>query len=454
MFAGIHTSTARQVAGMASDHTTPSAGEGDEPFRLTPFHPAGVLFLFVGLLFGIYQGLAQFDAVPTVSWMTWSHLHYVTIGGFTQLVFGTLPQLVARKLDRPGPSRGYTWLNFLVLNGAFLALWVGRGWNEPLAFDLGLYAVFAIVLGLWVVLFGMVMRAEGDLAWDPTIGLYLVAVFVFLWGITYAYGLFAHVWDVPGGWLGLREGHVHANGWGFLGLTAVGTLYHLFPRLAGADLHSPQLQGYSFWLFATGIFPLITGPWLGMGRTVTMTGVVLFGSGYVLFLYTMIRTYLAGSRSGLALSVLSAQFWLLAPAGFAPFVIFGIEWVDPALIERGALHWFFVGWALPIALGGLILFARNLSCPVHGRPGRPDGEGPALLITERIRSSMPTWLVLVWNVAVLVVGVGFFYQNTDWALALLGPGYTVIAVVWGYQLLRAVSLRRSAVRGSAAAAVD
>jgi len=55
-------------------------------------------------------------------------------------------------------------------------------------------------------------------------------------GITYAYGLFAHVWQVPGGWLGLREAHVHANAWGFLGLAAIGTLYDLFPRLLGTDL--------------------------------------------------------------------------------------------------------------------------------------------------------------------------------------------------------------------------
>jgi len=48
-------------------------------------------------------------------------------------------------------------------------------------------------------------------------------------GITYAYGLFAHVWQVPGGWLGLREAHVHANAWGFLGLAAIGTLYDLPP---------------------------------------------------------------------------------------------------------------------------------------------------------------------------------------------------------------------------------
>lgn len=36
--------------------------------------------------------------------MTWSHIHFVTIGGFTQLLSGMLPQLTASKLDRSLPS--------------------------------------------------------------------------------------------------------------------------------------------------------------------------------------------------------------------------------------------------------------------------------------------------------------------------------------------------------------
>jgi len=85
-----------------------------------------------------------------------------------------------------------------------------------------------------------------------------------------------------------------------------------------------------------------------MGRTVTATGLVLFATGFVLYLYNLVQTYRStDSRSGIALSVLVAQFWMLGPAGFAPFVLFGVEWVDPAYIEDGALHFFFVGWALP-----------------------------------------------------------------------------------------------------------
>jgi cytochrome c oxidase cbb3-type subunit 1 len=420
------------------------------PIRFTPLHLGGALFLFAGLVLAVYHGLEQFGYVPVLGWVSWSHIHFVTVGGFTQLLFGTLPQLTARKLGRPRPSTYYHWLNFVGLNGAFVLLWYGRGWADIWAFDGGLLATWALVAGLLLVLLRMVMRS--DRAWNATTGLYLVSVFVFLWGITYAYGLYGHVWEVPGGWLGLREAHVHANAWGFLGLAAIGTLYDLFPRVLGTDLYSETLQNYSAWFFVAGIFPLITGPWIGMGRTVTATGLVLFATGFVLYLYNLVQTYRSvESRSGIASSLLVAQFWMLGPAGFAPFVLFGVEWVQPAYIEDGALHFFFVGWALPIALAGLLLYFRNLPGP-HDE-GLDVGSGldsAALLPDDAVPSVISTWMVWVWNVAVLVVGVGFFYQDQSWSAFLFGPGYTLLVAIWAYELAQAVRLRRS--RGTDATA--
>ncbi|MFB6171726.1 MAG: hypothetical protein ABEJ23_04280 [Haloarculaceae archaeon] len=416
--------------------------------RFTPFHLAGVLFLLAGLALAIYHGLEQFYLAPRVgalssSWVSWSHIHYVTVGGFTQLLFGMLPQLVARKLGRPRPSTWFTWGSFLGLNGGFLLLWYGRGWGHVWAFDAGLSVIWLLVAGLLVVLLRTALSSERG--WDATIGLYLVSVFVFLWGITYAYGLFAHVWSVPGGWLGLREAHVHANAWGFLGLAAVATLYDLFPRVLDVDLYSERLENYSAWFFVAGIFPLVTGPWLGMGRTVTATGLVLYAAGFVLYLYDLIRTYLAADqRPGVASSLLAAQFWMLGPAGFAPVVLFGVEWVRPAFVEDAALHFFFVGWALPVALAGLVLYFRNLPCLREGRLGLAGRVDPAdLLPAGSVPSVVPAWLIWLWNAAVLVVGVGFLYQDRAWSLGLLGPGYVVLALLWLYLLIQAVRLRRS-----------
>lgn len=52
-----------------------------------------------------------------------------------------------------------------------------------------------------------------------------------------------------------------------------------------------------------------------------------------------------------------------------------------------------------------------------------------------------TWMVWVWNIAILVVGVGFFYQDLSWSAYLFGPGYTALVILWFYELAQAFRLR-------------
>ncbi|WP_265109876.1 hypothetical protein [Halosolutus halophilus] len=415
----------------------PDRRSNDGPLlSATPFHAAGVVFLAAGFVLALFQGLQQFDLVPQVAWITWTHIHFVTIGAFTQLLFGTLPQLTARKLDRPAPASWATRARFIGLNGGLLLAWYGRAFGEPLWFDVGLGTIWLLTLWLFAVVLVMTLRSDGGRARDPTVGFYLLSPFVYLVGLGLAFGLYSHGWDVPGGWYGLREAHVHANAWGFLGLAAIGTLYDHFPRLVDADLYSDRLRRYSFPLFALGIFPLVVGPVLGMGRTVTGTGLALYAAGYVLYVYTLARTYLAGTSNGTALSVLAAQGWILGPAAFAPFILFGIPLGIPEpWIETGALHFFFLGWGLPIALAGALLFVSP-----RERPGA-DASVAGLVPATGVPSVVGPWIVLAWNVAVLAVGIGFFYQDQSWSALLHGAGYAVLLAIWGYYLLGIVGRR-------------
>ncbi|QDX40522.1 cbb3-type cytochrome c oxidase subunit I [Salarchaeum sp. JOR-1] len=429
---------------MSTNEILSSPSDAAEPLRFTPFHAAGVLFIGVGLVFAVYRGLMEFDLVPIVGWMTWSHIHYVTIGGFTQVLFGMLPQLTARKLRRPLPSRRTLRSIFLALNGGFLVLWYGRAYGRTLAFDVGLALIWFTTLAVFLLLVAMVMKSDGEQAWDTTIGLYLLSVFVFLFGILYAIGLFSHPWQVPGGWHGLREAHVHANAWGFLGLAAIGTLYNLLPRLTQTDLYSDRLKNASFWLLAAGIFPLIIGPWLGMGRLVTMPGLVLYGTGFVLYFYNLARTYQSGTRSSIARTLLTAQIWILGPAVFAPFLLFGLPLgIRSTWVEQGALHFFFLGWALPIALAGLRAYFRNLPCMIDGALGLKDRANPTdLLPVDEIPAGISLWTLVAWNVAVLAVGLGFFFQDQTFATYLHGLGWLLLIGIWAVQLAKIVAGRR------------
>ena len=145
----------------------------------------------------------------------------------------------------------------------------------------------------------------------------------------------------------------------------------------------------------------------------------------------------ASDRPAVATSVLAAQFWLLGPAGFAPFVLFGVEWVDPAFIEDGALHLFFVGWALPISLAGLVLFARTRP----GRRGVDDLDMSDVLPADAVPTALSKPAILAWNLAILLVAVGFFYQDRAWSVWAFGPGYTVILALWGSLLLAVFRVR-------------
>lgn len=404
--------------------------------RFTPFHVAGFLFLAVALLLAIYDAIQWAGFADRVSWITWSHIHFVTIGGFTQLIFGMLPQLMARKLDQAAPSARYMWGNFLALNSALLFVWYGRSFGSTTLYDIGVFISVVIVLGLFFVLARLVIQSDWEAAKDATVGLYLLSPLVFLYGLAMAFELFSHpgLYDLPGGWWDMREAHVHANAWGFLGFAAIGTLYDIFPRLVGTRLYSERLKNYSFWFLAAGIGPLSVGPALAMGRTVTATGLVLFAVGYLMFVYNLIRTYQGGTSSGLSLSVLVAQAWILGPAGFAPFILFGVPiGIQHEWIEAGALHFFFVGWALPVAFAGLAIYFRNLPCML----GRPlDLTNPRGLIpNEFIPSSFVSpWMVGVWNVAVVFAGIGFFYQDQSWSLYLQSTGFAALILLWAYFL--------------------
>lgn len=424
---------------------TTGLNRGFSGLQMTPFHFAGFVFLILGLGLGIYQGLQELGIVTYAGWVTWSHIHFVTVGAFTQLIFSMLPQLTARKLDQPVPSTSVTWGLFAALNGGFLMAWIGRGWGYLWVYDVGLILVLLAVVGLFLVVLRCVLRGDQVDVWDATVGLYLVAPLVFLYGLILAFGLYSHgnLFDVPGGWWGLREAHVHANAWGFLGLIAIGTLYDVFPKLVDTSLYSQRLKQYSFWFLVIGIGPLSVGPAIGMGRTVTATGLVFFAIGYLMFFGNLIKTFQAGTSSGLSWSVLVAQIWILGPAGFAPFILFGLPiGIPEPLIEAGALHFFFMGWALPIALAGLAIYFQNL--PGIGRSARGVRKREAIFSNQLIPGDViQRWMVVLWNGGVLLAGISLFYQDYTWSVYALAIGFGVLILIWAYYLIQIGRMRWS-----------
>ena len=75
---------------------------------LNPLFVTGYFYLWIGLGLVIYHALGWLTFVPRTGWVAWSHIHVVTIGAFTQLLFGFVPVFTAQILDRPLPPAWYS----------------------------------------------------------------------------------------------------------------------------------------------------------------------------------------------------------------------------------------------------------------------------------------------------------------------------------------------------------
>lgn len=387
-----------------------------------PIHRTVVVFLWAGLLLGAYRGMIALGVLPPATWVSWSHVHYVTIGGFVLLLFGMLPRYLAWKLDQPSPSPIFGWVTAFVVLAAFLTVWAGRVTGSVIAYDVGLIGLWTATAGLlgWLV---HAVRRSDPTARDGSVGLVLVATTSFLWGLTIAWGLYGQTLPAPGGWLGLREAHIHANAWGFVGLSVVAVLFDAYPRLAGATDHLLGRRSATA-LLALGIGPLIAGPWLGLARTVTALGLLLYAAGFGLYLRGLVVAYRAGSRTGPGLWILLAHGWVAVPIVFAPVVIYGGLGVSPAVLEQAALHFFFLGWLLPVALVGLLAGARQSTAWATPRRHRSE-----------IRRAVSRRFALVWHAGVFLLGMGLLSTGITARLGI-AMGTVVVVAGWGLLLLR------------------
>lgn len=103
--------------------------------------------------------------------------------------------------------------------------------------------------------------------------------------------------------------------------------------------------------------------------------------------------------------------------------------------RTGALHFFFLGWALPIALAGLLVYVRNLPGMFVGTFEEMERPGTGELLPNGEIPTGPSGVtVALWNIAVLAVGLGFFFLDQQFATYLHAIGWPIIIVLWASQL--------------------
>ncbi|WP_255197862.1 hypothetical protein [Halorarius litoreus] len=370
--------------------------------RPNPFLVMAVLYLTVGFVavitrLGVDAGLLE--SLPRLRWLT---VHFVTIGGLTMALFGTLPTLAGVTTEHG------RWGQWLLLNAGYPFVLLGMATGTTLVTVAGATAVL-LALGhlTWTV--------WRDAPGDGRGRFYRVAPWFLVAGILLAFGMLLGVHG-PGGYFGSIEGHVHANVWGFLGLVAAATLLGVLPALTGTSLRYPWLQRVTFWGLSLGAVGLVVGPWLAQ-HVLTFGGLAVYVVGTVALLANVVGTARAGDalRDPRVGHVLGAYLWLAFPIPWAPFVLLAPDLVAGPVVERAAINGLVFGWMLQLAMA-------FLPAAIAGENADP---------ASGIAATSPGWLGLfavnlgvavLWATAVPGVPV------SDASLSTLG--FTLVAIAW------------------------
>ncbi|MBI3966223.1 MAG: hypothetical protein HY329_11375, partial [Chloroflexi bacterium] len=217
-------------------------------------------------------------------------------------------------------------------------------------------------------------------------------------------------WPAPGGYAGVKESHMHANVFGFVGLVAAAVLLELIPARVGRPLRFPRLVPWTSSLLTIGGVGLSAGPWLAL-MPLTVLGLVTYIVGSATLLANLVGTVL-GYRAwtpNLA-HVLAAYVWMFVPFVVAPTVLITTGELPSGAVEAAAVTSFIGGWLLQIVIGAFLARAPA------GAAGTPNGEGSWFAVT-------------VLNLGVAVTWAGAFVPTAVWA-PVTALGYGLVVIGW------------------------
>ncbi|MFC4246326.1 hypothetical protein ACFOZ7_04875 [Natribaculum luteum] len=387
--------------------------------RKDPFLLVAGLYLTVGLL--AVGGRLAFEAgliesLPRLRWLT---IHFVTIGGMTQALFGLLPSLVgAADGSRADINEGSRWLQWLVLNASYPLVLIGMAAGSTITAVVGATGVLVALALLAVTVYRTSAGGHELLRY------YRIAPWFLVAGLLAALGMLSNVHG-PGGYFGSIEAHVHANVWGFLALVVAATLLLVLPVLLETDLRYPHLVPVTFWGLTLGAGGLVAGPWLAR-HALTMLGLVVYVGGTVALLANVVGTCRASDRSpnSRVALVLGAYLWLVFPVPWAPFVLLLPDVVPAGAIEVAAIDGLVFGWMLQLAMAFLPVAAVALD--------RTDGDRfLENVVAAADAVPRPSWLqVGSVNVGVLALWLSALPPLEGVGDALTLGGYALIAVAW------------------------
>ena len=340
---------------------------------LNPYFLMTLLYISLAVLAALDSSLSSLSLLPWFNGLRWLRVHLITLGTFTQIVFGLLPVLAA---TRAGLSRPHVrWDIWLTLNGGLLTLLVGIPLvNAALILTGGTLVFIAATL-----LAMQLNKLRGTTPTPAPTGriFYIAGLSYLLLGIIVGTGL----------WLGwgpvLRiaipiEVHIHANNWGFMSLVFAGLLIDLYPGFAKRPLAWPRSLKPIFGMMTLGALLLVLGPWV-KSSWISVPGIVLHLSATGWLLLNVIVP-LKGERGAWGPGLwhlLTSYVWIIAPVLVAPLIILKVPGFPGAGIEQNAPQALIYGWVLQFGFALIpYLFTRFL---LPNEPARLGGNWFSLI---------------------------------------------------------------------------
>lgn len=326
-----------------------------------------ILYMLMALLFAalavmqaLDTALVSVNILPWFNGIRWLRVHFITLGVLTEVLFGTLPLLVAQWNGLPKPP--FRWRTWLTLNAGILTLLVGIPLVSAVPIFTGGTLIFLATLLLMQQL--RALRPSGtQTAVSAGRKFYMMGLAFFLVGIIIGAGL----WFGWPNYLRIAvplEAHIHANNWGLMSLVFAGLIVDMYPRWTGRALAWPRSQTAIFWMMSLGALGLVLGPWFN-SLFFTVPGLVLHLSATGWLLANMIKPLWGDAAAwtpGVA-HLIGGYVWIVAPVLVAPFLILGIGELPGAAIEGNAPQALIYGWLLQVGIAIVPYFFRRLVWP-------------------------------------------------------------------------------------------
>lgn len=392
---------------------------------LNPFLLMAVFYLIVAIVAAADAALTSFTLLPWFAGLPWLRVHFITLGVFTEAVFGVLPTFVAARRGQPAPAT--RWEQWLLLNAGLVVLLAGIP-----SVNAGLIITGGTLVFLAVTLLILHLRAldAGQGQGSGSFKFYAAGLVYLLVGILVGAGLWVG-WNEPLR-LGVpKEVHIHANSWGFASLVFAGLLIDLLPALTGTPLAARRTLTGIFWAMTLGALGLVLGPWLGGNLYATVPGLVLHIGATLWLLVVLVQ---ALRRHGLfagagAWHLVVAYTWILLPVLVAPLILLGVSSIPGADIEATAPQALIYGWMLQFLYAAAPYFmARWL---LHDAQARLGGNWLSL-VAVNLGSA------LVWASIFLID-----LRSPLHGVAYVLLGVSLVAAAWESGALALTALRRA-----------